>query len=169
MRGRQFRTLALLYPKAWRERYSEEVTDLSGELLATGETTRLRLALGLARSALIERVRSSHKGGAMAVLSGTVALVLALALALVIGGVFQGQPRLSPSPSATVVSVKQVKPVLLPMPTLGAVKQVKVTSVKQVKAVFLPMPTLGAVKQVKVTGMKQVIPVLLPLPVFVRR
>ena len=35
-----FRSLVALYPKAWRERYSKEVGDLSAELLAAGETTR---------------------------------------------------------------------------------------------------------------------------------
>ena len=37
MSGRLFRSLALLYPKTWRERYADEVADLSAELLAAGE------------------------------------------------------------------------------------------------------------------------------------
>ena len=71
-----FRSLVVLYPKAWRERYSKEVGDLSAELLAAGETTRLRLALELARSVLAERVRSLHRGRFMVVLSGSAALVV---------------------------------------------------------------------------------------------
>ena len=39
-----FRSLVALYQKAWRDRYSKEVGDLSAELLEAGETTRLRLA-----------------------------------------------------------------------------------------------------------------------------
>jgi hypothetical protein len=71
-----FRSLVVLYPKAWRERYSKEVGDLSQELLAARETTRLRLALGLTRSALAERVRSLHRGRFITVFSGSTALVV---------------------------------------------------------------------------------------------
>ncbi len=74
-----FRSLVALYPKAWRERYNKEVGDLSAELLAAGETTRLRLALELGRSALAERVRSLHRGRFMVVLSGSAALVVVVA------------------------------------------------------------------------------------------
>ena len=71
-----FRSLVVLYPKAWRERYGNEVGDLSAELLEVGETTRLRLALELARSVLAERVRSLHRGRFAVVLSGSAALVV---------------------------------------------------------------------------------------------
>ena len=71
-----FRSLVALYPKAWRERYSKEVGDLSAELLEAGETTRLHLVLELARSVLAERVRSLHRGRSMVVLSGSAALVV---------------------------------------------------------------------------------------------
>ncbi len=101
-----FGLLVALYPKAWRERYSKGVGDLSAELLAAGETTRLRLALELVASALVERVRSLHRAR-LAVLSGCAVLVLALVSALVMGGVFQGRSR--PSPSPVVTSVTQAK------------------------------------------------------------
>ena len=52
-------------PKAWRERYSKEVGDLSTELLEAGETTRLHLTVELARSALVERVRSLHRAASL--------------------------------------------------------------------------------------------------------
>ena len=76
-----FRSLVALYPKAWRERYSKEVGDLSAELLEAGETTRLHLALELARSVLTERVRSLHRGRFMVVLSGSAALVVVVVAA----------------------------------------------------------------------------------------
>jgi hypothetical protein len=95
-----FRSLVVLYPKAWRERYSKEVGDLSAELLAVGETTRLHLALELARSALAERVRSLHRGRSMAVLSGSAALVVVVvATFLVTNGFGLGgaaSPRMTP-------------------------------------------------------------------------
>ena len=42
MSRRLITALARLYPKAWRERYEEELAALSLELLERGETTRLR-------------------------------------------------------------------------------------------------------------------------------
>jgi hypothetical protein len=96
-----FRSLVALYPKAWRERYSKEVGDLSAELLEAGETTRLHLALELARSALVERVRSLHRGRFIAVLSGSAALVVVLvATFLVTNGFGVGgaaSPRMRPT------------------------------------------------------------------------
>lgn len=79
MRVRSFRWVLVLYPRAWRDRYGEEVSDLCAELLAVGELTRLHLALGLAKSALAERVRSVKRGrfitGAALVLVAVVALL----------------------------------------------------------------------------------------------
>jgi hypothetical protein len=77
-----FRSLVVLYPKAWRERYSKEVGDLSAELLEAGEVTRLSLVLGLAMSALAERVRSLHRARFVAVLSGSAALIVVVAALL---------------------------------------------------------------------------------------
>ena len=48
MSGRLFRSLALLYPKTWRERYADEVADLSAELLAAGEVTLTAVGVGAA-------------------------------------------------------------------------------------------------------------------------
>lgn len=99
MRGRPFHSFLMLYPKTWRERYSEEVTDLSAELLAAGETTRLHLALELARSALAERVRSLNRTRFVAVLSGSAALVVVVAAFLATNGFGLGgstSPRVTP-------------------------------------------------------------------------
>jgi hypothetical protein len=90
----------MLYPKPWRERYSEEVGDLSAELLAAGETTRLRLALELARSVLAERVRSLRRSRFVLVLSGSAALIVVVVVAfLATNGFGLG----STSPRATLV------------------------------------------------------------------
>ena len=95
-----FRSLVVLYPKAWRERYSKEVGDLSAELLAAGETTRLRLALELARSVLAERVRSLHRGRSMVVLSGSAALVVVVVATFLATNSFgfggPSSPRMAP-------------------------------------------------------------------------
>jgi hypothetical protein len=118
-----FRSLVVLYPKAWRERYSKEVGDLSAELLAAGETTRLHLALGLAMSALAERVRSVHKGRSMAVLSGSAALVVVVVATFLVTNSFGlgggASPRVTPvgwSPSSygdAQVSAPPSPPVLV--------------------------------------------------------
>jgi hypothetical protein len=84
--GRLFRSLALLCPSAWRERYVGEVGDLSAELLAAGEVTRLHLALDLVRSALVERARSMSTRRLVAVLSGGAALVVVVASLLATNG-----------------------------------------------------------------------------------
>jgi len=97
MNGWLFRSLVTFYPKAWRERYSGEVGDLSAELLAAGETTRPRLALELAGSALAERVRSLHRGRSMAVLSGSAALVVVVVAAFLATNAFGLGGAASPS------------------------------------------------------------------------
>jgi hypothetical protein len=96
-----FRSLVALYQKAWRDRYSKEVGDLSAELLEAGETTRLRLALELVASVLAERVRSLRRGRSMAVLSGSAALVVVVVAAFLatngfgLGG--PSSPRVTPT------------------------------------------------------------------------
>jgi hypothetical protein len=95
-----FRSLVALYPKAWRERYSKEVGDLSAELLAAGEVTRLRLVLELLGSAFAERVRSLHRSRFALVLSGSAALVVVMVVAFLatngfgLGG--STSPRVTP-------------------------------------------------------------------------
>ncbi len=47
-----------LYPRDWRERYGDEVSDLADELVRMGETTPARARLGLVGGAAVERWRS---------------------------------------------------------------------------------------------------------------
>jgi carboxyl-terminal processing protease len=61
MSRRLVRTLVLLYPKKWRERYEDELAALSEELLVEGQTTRLRLVVGICASASMERVRGARQ------------------------------------------------------------------------------------------------------------
>ena len=60
MSRRLFGVLTLLYPKKWRERYEDEMAELCREVLRAGESTRLRLVVGLSASALVERVRCAR-------------------------------------------------------------------------------------------------------------
>ena len=63
MKNCRYRLVLRLHSRAWRERYGEEVRDLSDELLAAGELTWLRLALGLTTSGLLERTASMLRAG----------------------------------------------------------------------------------------------------------
>jgi hypothetical protein len=49
------------YPRAWRDRYGEEVGDLFEELVASGESTPSRLVVGLLAHAVAERLHSFHR------------------------------------------------------------------------------------------------------------
>ena len=70
-----------LYPRAWRERYGEEVRDLIDELSAKGESSQLRVASGLVEAALVQRIRSWRWSWRALAVSGT---ALALVATLVI-------------------------------------------------------------------------------------
>ena len=82
MKSWPFRCLAKLYPRAWRERYADEVNDLSAELLAAHEVTRPRLALELVRSGFAERLHSLNRARFVAALSASAAVVVLLVAAL---------------------------------------------------------------------------------------
>jgi hypothetical protein len=56
-RGHLARVVGALYPRAWKRRYGKELADLCDEYLREGESTPLRLALGVTASALGERRR----------------------------------------------------------------------------------------------------------------
>jgi hypothetical protein len=99
MKSWPFRCLAKLYPKAWRERYADEVNDLSAELLAAHEVTRPRLALELVRSGFAERLHSLNRARFVAALSASAALIVVVAALLAtntfgLGG--STSPRVTP-------------------------------------------------------------------------
>ena len=70
-----------LYPRAWRERYGDEVRDLVEELSAEGEFSKLRVASGLVVAALVQRARSWRWSWRSIAMSGS---TLAFAATLVI-------------------------------------------------------------------------------------
>ena len=65
------RLLVSCYSSAWRERYGEEMSALTEDLLAGPYLARWRLAAGLAFGALAERLRPSLKSGKRAPPLGT--------------------------------------------------------------------------------------------------
>jgi hypothetical protein len=58
MRERFARRILLLYPRAWRDRYGDEIQELAHELASTGHASPWRLAVGLLLSGFVERIRS---------------------------------------------------------------------------------------------------------------
>ena len=85
MRERALRWALLLHPRAWRERYGDEVYDLSKELLAANHMKWPRIVLGLLGSAMVERVRSLLRMGRLAGLSVLVAALVTIgAIALAV-------------------------------------------------------------------------------------
>ena len=47
-----------LYPRSWRRRYADELEDLCQEYIESGESTRFRLTVGVAGSAVAQRLRA---------------------------------------------------------------------------------------------------------------
>ena len=80
MKRRHLAALAgRLYPRTWRRRYGEELADLCEEYLLEGESTPVRLALGLSMSALGERARAATSTSRRRQLIASVVLVVVVA------------------------------------------------------------------------------------------
>jgi hypothetical protein len=75
MRGRLAHRILGLYPHKWRDRYGQEMRDLSDELLTKHEFSPFQLATGLVSSALAERVRSWQKSRRFLVISAGAAFL----------------------------------------------------------------------------------------------
>jgi len=80
--------LLVLYPRSWRERYGPEVAALSDELIAAGETTRLRAWLDLAAGGAAEwrRLLVSRTVLVRAVTLAAIAAGLAVAVSSTVRG-----------------------------------------------------------------------------------
>jgi len=76
------RRLLVLYPRDWRDRYGAEVADLSDELIAAGETSRLRSALDLFGGAATERWRVATSRAVLGPAGAAAAAAAGIALAV---------------------------------------------------------------------------------------
>jgi hypothetical protein len=100
-----------LYPRSWRRRYGDELADLCQEYLESGDSTRFRLTVGLARSAVIQRLRAivsfRHRA-----LVATVALAVSALVALGATtnglGHMGGSNKGAPAPLAASPRTKQL-------------------------------------------------------------
>ena len=80
MNSRTFRLLSEPYPRAWRERYADELADQCDEFIEAGEIARWRLASNIAVAASAERLRSWSRSGHRLVIGGGAAAVVVLAI-----------------------------------------------------------------------------------------
>jgi hypothetical protein len=94
MSERTTRWALWLHPRPWRDRYGNEISDLSDELVKAGETTRFRLILGLLASAVREWVRVAYRRPRQ------VALGAAMMIAVVGGGAVLLHVFLASTPNA---------------------------------------------------------------------
>lgn len=101
------RRLLGLYPRCWRDRYGAEVADLADELIAAGDTTRLRAALDLAAGAGVEhwRVLTSRAVLVPAAAAGAVLAGIALAVSRTLHGAAARRPYFEIHPVGVLLAV----------------------------------------------------------------
>jgi hypothetical protein len=80
MSARVFRWLSALYPRAWRDRYADELADLCDEFVEAGEIARWRLVMNIVAAASAERLRSWRYAGHRFVLGRSAAAVVTLVI-----------------------------------------------------------------------------------------
>jgi protein-S-isoprenylcysteine O-methyltransferase Ste14 len=96
-----------LYPRYWRDRYGAEVADLADELIAAGDTTRLRAVLDLLAGAAAERWRVAASRAVLvpAAASAAVAGGIALAVSRTLRGAAATRPYFATHPVGVLLSV----------------------------------------------------------------
>jgi len=107
MEARLLRWALALHPRAWRQRYGQELLDLCEELLMARETTRSRLVLGVLASALAEWTRAILRISRLAVLTSFVALLVVVGAIALITGVFAPG---TPAHTGAILTVGGVPP-----------------------------------------------------------
>ncbi|HUB70404.1 MAG TPA: permease-like cell division protein FtsX [Acidimicrobiales bacterium] len=86
MSGRAVSWALRLYPKRWRRRYGREVLDLADELVAFGETTSTRAAVGLVPAAPREHLQVLRPRRAVLAFGAAVVVLIGVLAATALGG-----------------------------------------------------------------------------------
>jgi protein-S-isoprenylcysteine O-methyltransferase Ste14 len=94
--GRLVTSLVALYPRAWRNRYGVEVAALTGEMLAAGDTTRLRAGLDLGAGAAAQRCRAVVRSRRMRLAPAAAAIVATAAAGLAVARSHHSGPATRP-------------------------------------------------------------------------
>jgi hypothetical protein len=84
MRERFARRILWFYPRAWRDRYGDEVRELAHELASTGHASTWKLAVGLILSGFVERLRSWRTTKRVTFASACVILAAVAAVSLLV-------------------------------------------------------------------------------------
>lgn len=82
-----------LYPRAWRDRYGDELVDLTNELMMKGEVSSSRVVFGLLGSALVQRVRAFRLSWRSLLAAGTTLALVATAVIVANGAPSSRLPR----------------------------------------------------------------------------
>jgi hypothetical protein len=99
MREKLSRVILSIYPRAWRERYGEEVRDLADEFATAEPASSWRMTLGLLGSGVRERFRSWRPRHWVAIAS--TGFALATGGTLIVSETQSQSPRaITPSPPA---------------------------------------------------------------------
>jgi protein-S-isoprenylcysteine O-methyltransferase Ste14 len=101
------RRLLALYPRRWRDRYGAEVAGLADELIAAGETTRLRAMLNLLGGAAAERWYAATSRAVLmqAAAAAAVAVGIALAVSRTLHGAAATRPYFDTHPVGVLLPV----------------------------------------------------------------
>jgi len=104
------RRLLAVYPRPWRDRYGAEVADLADELIAAGDTTPLRAALGLLAGAGVERWRVATSRAVLIpwAASAAAAGVIALTVVRSLHGPSANRPYFDVHPIGPLVPVLEL-------------------------------------------------------------
>jgi hypothetical protein len=138
MRERLTRVVFLVYPQAWRDRYGDEVRDLTDELASTDHASSWRLVVGLFLSGLVERVRSWQPRRRIVYTSAGVVLAAVAVVSLSM------TTSRSPDTSPRVTSVHAVGPTFLPDPGTGSVVPSTKAGLARVRCIVTLNPKTGA-------------------------
>jgi hypothetical protein len=137
MRERFGHRILLVYPREWRERYGDEVRELSQELASTGHASWWRLVVGLLLSGFVERIRSWRRAKRITFASTCVILaaVAVVSLSMTPSGPFHAPgwanriaavaPGTDPVQPSAKVPIAQAKCVIVLDPITGAVLSVR--------------------------------------------
>jgi protein-S-isoprenylcysteine O-methyltransferase Ste14 len=101
------RRILALYPRAWRDRYGDEVSDLAEELVAMGETTAARACLGLVAGAAVERWRLLARRDVLVPVAaaGAIAIGLVFAVTHTLRGAVATRPYFETHPSGLLLLI----------------------------------------------------------------
>lgn len=143
MRERLTRVVFLVYPRAWRDRYGDEVRDLTDELASTNHASSWRLVGGLFFSGVVARARSWQPRRRIVCTSAGVVLAAIAVVSLTMTA------SRSLQTSVRITSIHSVAPTLLLTPRTNGVVPSTHAVLAVAKCIVTLNPKTGAVLSFK--------------------